>query len=145
MNQRAGSFTFFNYCLKQIATFKNQNQEIARLKRQGEIDRDQLNRLQAKTISTEESLRRRNTLPGAGIQNLPRDQELNSFDGSLLWRINNVSAKMYDSFNEPEKFFCSPPFFTSRHRYKMCTLIYLNGRWHGKRNTHFAVFLAHAG
>ena len=118
---------------------EEQNQEIARLKRQGEIDREQLNRLQAKAISTEESLRRRNTLPEAGIQNSSRDQEPNSFDGSLLWRINNVSAKMYDSFNEPEKSFCSPPFFTSRHRYKMCTRIYLNGDGMGK-GTHILLF-----
>ena len=76
---------------------------------------------------------------------MPRDQELNSFDGSLLWRINNVSAKMYDSFNEPEKFFCSPPFYTSGHRYKMCARIYLNGDEMGKGKQNFAVFLAHAG
>ena len=118
---------------------EEQNQEIARLKRQGEIDREQLNRLQAKIISTEESLRRRNTLPEAGIQNSPRDQEPNSFDGSLLWRINNISAKMYDSFNEPEKSFYSPPFYTSRHGYKMCARIYLNGDGMGK-GTHISLF-----
>ena len=46
---------------------------------------------------------------------------------------------MYDSFNEPEKSFCSPPFFTSRHRYKMCTRIYLNGDGMGK-GTHILLF-----
>lgn len=118
---------------------EEQNQEIVRLKRQEEIDREQLNRLQAKVISAEESLKRRNTPPEAGIQSSPRDQEPNSFDGTLLWRINNVSAKMYDSFNEPEKSFYSPPFFTSRHGYKMCARIYLNGDGMGK-GTHISLF-----
>ena len=119
---------------------EEQNQEITRLKRQEEMDREELNRLQAKVISMEESLKRRgNTLPEAGIQNSRRDQEPNSFDGTLLWRINNISAKMYDSFNEPEKSFYSPPFYTSRHGYKMCARIYLNGDGMGK-GTHISLF-----
>ena len=119
---------------------EEQNQEITRLKRQEEMDREELNRLQAKVITMEESLKRRgNTLPEAGIQNSRRDQEPNSFDGTLLWRINNISAKMYDSFNEPEKSFYSPPFYTSRHGYKMCARIYLNGDGMGK-GTHISLF-----
>ena len=47
---------------------EEKNQEIARLKRQEEMNREQLNRLQAKVISMEESLRRQgNTPPEAGI------------------------------------------------------------------------------
>ena len=119
---------------------EEQNQEITRLKRQEEMNREQLNRLQAKVISMEESLRRRGiTPPEAGVQNSRRDQELNSFDGTLLWRINNISAKMYDSFNEPEKSFYSPPFYTSRHGYKMCARIYLNGDGMGK-GAHISLF-----
>ena len=99
---------------------EEQNQEITRLKRQEEMNREQLNRLQAKVISMEERLRRRgNTPPEAGVQNSRRGPEPNSFDGTLLWRINYISAKMYDSFNEPEKSFYSPPFYTSRHGYKI--------------------------
>ncbi|KAJ7339334.1 TNF receptor-associated factor 1 [Desmophyllum pertusum] len=46
---------------------------------------------------------------------------------------------MYESFNDPDKFFYSPPFCTSRHGYKMRARIYLNGDGMGK-GTHFSLF-----
>lgn len=117
---------------------EEQNSEIARLKRQDESNRETSRRLQVKVSSMEESLKRRKT-PDAGIQSPARDQEPTSFDGVLIWKISNVSAKIYDSFNEPEKSFYSPPFSTSRHGYKMCARIYLNGDGMGK-GTHISLF-----
>ena len=115
-----------------------QNNEIVWLKRQDERNKELLRRLQAKVDSMEEASRTRNLPPVAGLQT-NRDQEPHSFDGVLLWRISNVSAKIYDSFNEPEKSFYSPPFYTSRHGYKMCARIYLNGDGAGK-GTHISLF-----
>ena len=119
-------------------TIEEQNNEIARLKRQEENNIETLRRLQVNVNSMEESFKRRNT-PDAGIQSPARDQEPTSFDGVLIWKIPNVSAKIYDSFNEPEKSFYSPPFCTSRHGYKMCARIYLNGDGMGK-GTHISLF-----
>ena len=114
---------------------EEQNNEIERLKQQGENDRESLRRLQTKVSVMEESLRR-GTTPVAGPA---KDQEPHSFDGILIWKISNVSAKIYDSFSEPEKSFYSPPFYTSRHGYKMCARIYLNGDGMGK-GSHISLF-----
>ncbi|XP_068735287.1 TNF receptor-associated factor 1-like [Montipora capricornis] len=117
---------------------EEQNQEIARLKRQGESDREALLRLQAKMNALEETLKTRNA-PRADNLSPARDQEPTSFDGVLIWKITHVSAKIYDSYREPEKSFYSPPFCTSRHGYKMCARIYLNGDGMGK-GTHISLF-----
>jgi len=119
-------------------TIEEQNNEIVRLKRQEENNIETLRRLQLKVNSMEEHFKRQNT-PNAGIQSAARDQEPTSFDGVLIWKIPNVSAKIYDSFNEPETSFYSPPFSTSRHGYKMCARIYLNGDGMGK-GTHISLF-----
>ena len=119
-------------------TIEEQNSEIARLKRQGESDRETLRRLQAKVDFLEGSMNRRYT-PDAGNLSPAGDQEPTSFDGVLMWKISSISAKIYDSFNEPEKSFYSPPFSTSRHGYKMCARIYLNGDGMGK-GTHISLF-----
>lgn len=119
-------------------TIHDQNNEIVWLKRQDERNRELLRRLQAKVDSMEEAMRTRNLPPATGLQ-INRDQEPYSFDGVLLWRISNVSAKIYDSFNEPEKSYFSPPFYTSRQGYKMCARIYLNGDGTGK-GTHISLF-----
>lgn len=119
-------------------TIQEQNNEIIWLKRQDETNKEALRRLQAKVDTMGEALRSRNTGPSAGLQT-NSDQGADSFDGVLLWKISDVSAKMYDSFNEPEKSFYSPPFYTSRHGYKMRARIYLNGDGMGK-GTHISLF-----
>ena len=119
-------------------TIQEQNNEIVWLKRQDEINKETLRRLQARVETMGEALRTRNTGPSAGLQS-NADQGAYSFDGVLLWRISDVSAKIYDSFNEPEKSFYSPPFYTGRHGYKMRARIYLNGDGMGK-GTHISLF-----
>ena len=119
-------------------TIQEQNNEIIWLKRQDETKKETLRRLQAKVETMEEAFRTRNTGPSAGLQS-SADQVPDSFDGVLLWKISDVSAKIYDSFNEPEKSFYSPPFYTSRHGYKMRARIYLNGDGMGK-GTHISLF-----
>ena len=119
-------------------TIEEQNNEIVWLKRQEESGRETSRRLQAKITSLEERLQRRDT-PEPGNLSPARDQEPITFDGVLIWKISNVSAKIYDSFHEPEKSFYSPPFSTSRHGYKMCARIYLNGDGMGK-GTHISLF-----
>ena len=117
---------------------EEQRVEIARLKRQGESDRETFNKLIEKLDSLEESLKRRNA-PAVDNLSPPRYQEPTTFDGVLIWKIMHVSAKIYNSYNEPEKSIYSPPFCTSRHGYKMCARIYLNGDGMGK-GTHISLF-----
>ena len=118
---------------------QEQNNEIVWLKRQDETNKETLRRLQAKVDTMEEALRTRNTGPSAGLQSTSGDHVPDSFDGVLLWKISDVATKIYESFNEPEKSFYSPPFFTSRRGYKMRARIYLNGDGMGK-GTHMSLF-----
>ena len=121
-------------------TIQEQSNEIVWLKRQDETNKETLRRLQEKVDTMGEALRTRNTGPSAGLHvQSSADQVPDSFDGVLLWKISDVSAKIYESFNEPEKSFYSPPFFTSRHGYKMRARIYLNGDGMGK-GTHISLF-----
>ncbi|XP_078383028.1 TNF receptor-associated factor 2-like isoform X2 [Oculina patagonica] len=117
---------------------QEQNNEIVRLKRQDQNYKETLQRLQTRVESMGEALRTQNTPPSAGLQS-NGEQDPHSFDGVLLWKISDVAAKIYDSFNEPEKSFYSPPFYTSRHGYKMRARIYLNGDGMGK-GTHISLF-----
>ena len=62
-----------------------------------------------------------------------------SYNGTLLWKINNVQLKMEEAKNGKQTSFYSPPFYTDRYGYKMCARIYLNGDGNG-RNTHLSLF-----
>ncbi|CAF1028650.1 unnamed protein product [Brachionus calyciflorus] len=65
--------------------------------------------------------------------------EKTSFDGSLLWKITNVHERMQEAKSGRQISFYSPPFYTNRNGYKMCSRIYLNGDGNG-RNTHLSLF-----
>ena len=54
-----------------------------------------------------------------------------TYNGVLLWKI--------DEFDRSNSSIYSTPFYTSRHGYKMCARIYLNGDGMGK-NTHLSFF-----
>ena len=62
-----------------------------------------------------------------------------SYNGTLLWKINNVQLKMEEAKNGKQTSFYSPPFYTDKYGYKMCARIYLNGDGNG-RNTHLSLF-----
>lgn len=65
--------------------------------------------------------------------------EKTSYDGTLLWKINNVQERMQEAKSGRQISFYSPPFYTSRSGYKMCGRIYLNGDGNG-RNSHLSLF-----
>jgi TNF receptor-associated factor 2 len=68
------------------------------------------------------------------------NQEKASYDGTLLWKINNIQERMQEAKSGRQTSFYSPPFYTSRaNGYKMCSRIYLNGDGNG-RNTHLSLF-----
>jgi TNF receptor-associated factor 2 len=67
------------------------------------------------------------------------NQERASFDGTLLWKISNISERMQEAKSGQQTSFYSPPFYTSKNGYKMCARIYLNGDGSGL-NTHLSIF-----
>ncbi|XP_077984945.1 TNF receptor-associated factor 2-like isoform X2 [Glandiceps talaboti] len=65
--------------------------------------------------------------------------EMATYDGVLVWKISNFSRKRQDAINGRTTSIYSPCFYTSRHGYKMCARIYLNGDGMGKGN-HVSLF-----
>ena len=74
------------------------------------------------------------------------DQELRvqlleraTYDGVLLWKIDDFERRRKEAINGVTMSLYSIPFYTSRHGYKMCARVYLNGDGMGK-GTHLSFF-----
>ena len=74
------------------------------------------------------------------------DQELRlqllekaTYNGVLLWKIDNFARRRKEAVNGVTMSLYSIPFYTSRHGYKMCARVYLNGDGMGK-GTHRSFF-----
>ena len=74
------------------------------------------------------------------------DQELRlqlleraTYNGILIWKIDDFERRRKEAVDGVTMSLYSSPFYTSRHGYKMCARIYLNGDGLGK-NTHFSFF-----
>ncbi|XP_070582232.1 TNF receptor-associated factor 2-like [Ptychodera flava] len=65
--------------------------------------------------------------------------EMASYDGVLLWKISDFARKRQEAISGRTVSIYSPCFYTSRHGYKMCARIYLNGDGMGKGN-HVSLF-----
>ncbi|XP_070532815.1 TNF receptor-associated factor 2-like [Ptychodera flava] len=65
--------------------------------------------------------------------------EQTSYDGILVWKIKDFTKKQQDAVSGRTTSIYSPSFFTSRHGYKMCARIYLNGDGMGRGN-HVSLF-----
>ncbi|XP_070581846.1 TNF receptor-associated factor 2-like isoform X2 [Ptychodera flava] len=65
--------------------------------------------------------------------------EMASYNGELICKISDFKRKRQDAISGKNLSIYSPFFHTSRHGYKMCARIYLNGDGMGKGN-HVSVF-----
>lgn len=65
--------------------------------------------------------------------------EATSYDGVLIWKIDNYKRRKHDAVTGKTPSLYSPPFYTSRFGYKMCARIYLNGDGQGK-GSHISMF-----
>ncbi|XP_019626158.1 PREDICTED: TNF receptor-associated factor 2-like [Branchiostoma belcheri] len=61
-----------------------------------------------------------------------RSLEMTSYDGTLLWKIQDFTRKRHDAITGKTTSIYSPCLYTSRTGYKMCARIYLNGDGMGK-------------
>ena len=66
--------------------------------------------------------------------------ENSTYDGMLLWKINNYNQRKRDAENGNITALHSSPCFTSRYGYKYCLRLYLNGDGLG-RNEYLSLFL----
>eukprot|EP00794_Sanderia_malayensis_P009442 gene9442-10428_t len=65
--------------------------------------------------------------------------ETTSYDGKLIWKIDNYQRRKQDAVMGKTPSLYSPPFYTNRFGYKMCARIYLNGDGKGK-GSHISLF-----
>ena len=97
-----------------------------------------LNNLQARTVELDHGLDR--------CLSSCLDQELRlqlleraTYNGVLLWKIDDFARRRKEAVDGVTMSLYSIPFYTSRHGYKMCTRVYLNGDGMGK-GTHLSFF-----
>ena len=65
--------------------------------------------------------------------------ETASYDGQLLWKIKDYMRRKQDAKQSHILSLYSQPFYTSRHGYRMCARVYLNGDGMGS-GTHLSLF-----
>ncbi|XP_070582234.1 TNF receptor-associated factor 2-like [Ptychodera flava] len=65
--------------------------------------------------------------------------EQTSYNGVLVWKLSDFKRKRHEAIPGKTTSIYSPCFYTSRHGYKMCARIYLNGDGIGKGN-HVSLF-----
>lgn len=64
----------------------------------------------------------------AGAEQSKKNQlETPSYNGRLIWKIDNYFRRKQEAARREKLSFYSPAFYTSRYGYKMCARIYLNG------------------
>ena len=97
-----------------------------------------LNCLHAKTVELEHGLDR--------CLSSCLDQELRlqlleraTYNGVLVWKIDDFARRRKEAMDGVTMSLYSIPFYTSRHGYKMCARVYLNGDGMGK-GTHLSFF-----
>ena len=88
--------------------------------------------------SAEHNLALRNVVL-ADMEELARQQQFSTYDGTLLWKVTEVARRRNDALSGRQTSIYSPCFYTSRQGYKMCARLYLNGDGMG-RGTHLSVF-----
>lgn len=117
---------------------QNQNSEVKRLETQLKTTNDEIRKLQRRTEYLEHTLSARN-FAIAELEEYVRQERLSSFDGVLIWKITDFTRRRNEAITGQHVSTYSPCFYTSRHGYKMCARIYLNGDGKGK-GTHISVF-----
>ena len=63
-----------------------------------------------------------------------------SYNGKYIWKIPEVARRWKEAKESKTLSLYSAPFYTSRHGYRMCLRLYLNGDGTGK-GTHLSYFL----
>ena len=63
-----------------------------------------------------------------------------SYNGTFIWKIPEVQRRRFEARTGRTSSLYSAPFYTSRHGYKMCLRLYMDGDGSGK-GTHLSFFL----
>lgn len=71
---------------------------------------------------------------------LVHTMQVSTYDGTFIWKIPEVERRIDDAKSGKTVSLYSAPFYTSRHGYKMCLRLYMDGDGSGK-GTHLSFFL----
>ena len=120
------------------AMLQNQNKEAKRLETQLKTANDEIRKLQRRSEYLEHTLSARN-FAIAELEDYVKQEQFSSFDGVLIWKITDFARRRNEAITGQHLSTYSSCFYTSRHGYKMCMRVYLNGDGKGK-GTHISVF-----
>ncbi|XP_046855646.1 TNF receptor-associated factor 3-like [Xenia sp. Carnegie-2017] len=119
---------------------------ISTLERQIRDNSSTVLRFRERLDQNDESLAR-NTMRVAdleaqrGSRALASNQAIHSYNGTLLWKIDNFNRKTQEATYGIKTALYSPPFYSSQNGYKMCAKIYMNGDGFGRgKETHLSLF-----
>ncbi|XP_046855192.1 TNF receptor-associated factor 3-like [Xenia sp. Carnegie-2017] len=117
---------------------------ISARERQARDNSSTLSRFRERLDQIDESLTRKTVkITDLEAQRVSRalgsNQVIHSYNGTLLWKIDNYNRKRQDAINGIKTALYSPPFYSSQYGYKMCAKIYMNGDGFGK-GTHLSLF-----
>ena len=113
-------------------------QQNTSLTRQLEAALEALRRLE-RNVESHEHVQAIRNVALADLEEYVRQQQVCSYDGALLWKIDDYARRENDAISGRQTSFYSPCFYTSRQGYKVCARVYLNGDGMG-RGTHISVF-----
>ena len=119
-------------------SIEEESRDMGNVKRKLDTVQESVRRQERRIESIEHTLALRNVTL-ADLEEYVRQQEFSSYDGQLLWKISDYARRKNDAVTGQQVSFYSPCFFTSRHGYKMCVRLYLNGDGIG-RGTHISIF-----
>ena len=120
------------------AMVQAKSKEVKGLETQLRIANDEIRKLQRRMENLEHTLSLRNIVT-ADLEEHIRQQEFLGYDGVLIWKISDFARRRNEAITGKQVSIYSPCFYTSRHGYKMCVRIYLNGDGVGK-GTHISLF-----
>ncbi|XP_068735296.1 TNF receptor-associated factor 2-like [Montipora capricornis] len=118
---------------------QDQSKEMKRLEIQLRSGNEEIRKLQRRMENLEHSLSLRNVAATADLEDNIRQQESTSFNGVFIWKITDFARRRNEAITGKQVSLYSPCFYTSRHGYKMCVRIYLNGDGAGK-GTHMSLY-----
>ena len=119
----------------------NLRERIAGLERDVREKNPIIERLQSRMDQMDESLALNNVkITDLESQRAPHAQPaIQSYNGTLLWKIESYQRKRQDAINGVMTALYSPPFYSAQYGYKMCAKIYMNGDGFGK-GSHLSLF-----
>ncbi|WP_354022156.1 hypothetical protein [Endozoicomonas lisbonensis] len=109
----------------------NQQNTIEQLRVQNREQEGTIEQLRAQLVELSSSS------PGQSRSN-PQNL-VHSYNGQLLWRIDNYQRSRQDAINGVKTALYSPVFYSGQYGYKMCAKIYMNGDGFGK-GSHLSLF-----